>query len=158
MLDPVSNIIAINIHNAIVSAWIEKKILSKHRGRIILELILTHCVNRKKRRLVCECQSAKEDRATIWLKIWWWSQKFYSWRIARPQVKMDRTLYFSKLKNWPRHCMFLVHWNRHFHVNLMRGLPKNAKKKSQWLFEIIQIIRFEMHMDRLNKSENIFGI
>ena len=68
----------------------KKKILSKHRGRIILELILTHCVNRKKRRLDCECQSAKEDRATIWLKIWWWSQKFYSWRIARAQVKKTK--------------------------------------------------------------------
>ena len=54
-------VIAIDNHTAIVSARIEKK----HRGRIILELILTHCVNRKKMGLVCECQSAKEDRATI---------------------------------------------------------------------------------------------
>ena len=28
------------------------------------------------------------------------------------------------------------------------------KKKIQWLFEIIHIIRFEMHIDRLDKSEN----
>jgi hypothetical protein len=38
----------------------------------------------------------------------------------------------------------------------MSGLQKNAKNKfSQVLFEIIHIIRFEMHMDRLDKSENI---
>ena len=60
-----SIVIAINIHTAIVSARIEKKMLLKHGSKIILELILTHCVNRKKRRLDCECQSAKEDRATI---------------------------------------------------------------------------------------------
>ena len=65
LLDPTSNTIAINIHTAMVNARIEKQILSKHRGRIILELILTHCANRKKMGLVCECQSAKEDRATI---------------------------------------------------------------------------------------------
>ena len=31
-----------------------------------------------------------------------------------------------------------------FHVYLMSGLQKNAKKKSRWLFEIIHIIRFEI--------------
>jgi hypothetical protein len=41
----------------------------------------------------------------------------------------------------------------------MNGLQKkNLKKKSRWLFEIIHIIRFEMHMDRPDKSENIYGI
>jgi hypothetical protein len=41
----------------------------------------------------------------------------------------------------------------------MNGLQKkNKKKKSRWLFEIIHIIRFEMHMDRPDKSENIYGI
>ena len=43
-----SIVIAINIHTAIVSARIEKKMLLKHGSKIILELILTHCVNRKK--------------------------------------------------------------------------------------------------------------
>ena len=28
---------------------------------------------------------------------------------------------------------------------------------SRWLFEIIHIIHFEMHMDRQDKFENIFG-
>ena len=32
------------------------------------------------------------------------------------------------------------------------------KKISQWLFQIIHIIRFEMNMDRPDKSENIFWI
>ena len=32
------------------------------------------------------------------------------------------------------------------------------EKKSRWLFEMIHIIRFEMHMDRQDKSENIFWI
>ena len=44
-----------------------------------------------------------------------------------------------------------------FHVHLMSGLQKNAKNKfSLWLFEIIQIIGFEMHMDRQDKSEKVF--
>jgi hypothetical protein len=29
---------------------------------------------------------------------------------------------------------------------------------SKWLFEIIHIIHFEMHMDRPDKFENNFGI
>jgi hypothetical protein len=41
----------------------------------------------------------------------------------------------------------------------MSGLQKyEKKKKSRALFEIIHIIGFEMHMDRPDKSENIFGI
>jgi hypothetical protein len=41
----------------------------------------------------------------------------------------------------------------------MRGLQKDAKKKiSRWLFEIIHIIRFETHMERPDKYENIMGI
>jgi hypothetical protein len=35
---------------------------------------------------------------------------------------------------------------------------KKKKKNSQWLFEIIHILRFEMLMDRPDKSENTFGI
>ena len=37
---------------------------------------------------------------------------------------------------------------------------KKMQKKifSRWLFFKIHIIRFEMHMDRPDKSENIFGI
>jgi hypothetical protein len=37
---------------------------------------------------------------------------------------------------------------------------KNIQKKinSRRLFELIHIIRFEMHMDRPDKSENIFGV
>ena len=42
-----------------------------------------------------------------------------------------------------------------FPVYLINGLQKFF---SQWLFEIIHIILFEMHMDRLDKSENIFGV
>ena len=46
-----------------------------------------------------------------------------------------------------------------FHVYLMNGLQKNAKKKSGWLFdfEINHIFCFKMHMDRPDKSENILG-
>jgi hypothetical protein len=40
----------------------------------------------------------------------------------------------------------------------MRGLQKYAKKISLLLFEIIHIIHFEMHRDRPDKYENIFGI
>jgi hypothetical protein len=40
----------------------------------------------------------------------------------------------------------------------MSGLQKNPKEISQWLFEIIHIIHFEMHMDWPDKSENIFWI
>jgi hypothetical protein len=37
----------------------------------------------------------------------------------------------------------------------MRGLQKYAKTFfSQWLFEIIHIIHFEMHMDRPDKLDN----
>ena len=39
-----------------------------------------------------------------------------------------------------------------------KRVAKICKKNSRWLFEIIHIIRFEMHMDRPDKSENIFGI
>ena len=39
----------------------------------------------------------------------------------------------------------------------MSGLQNNTKI-SQWLFEIIHIIRIEMHMDRPDKSENILDI
>ena len=47
-----------------------------------------------------------------------------------------------------------------FHDYSMSGLQKKCKKKriSQWLFEIIHIICFEMHMDRPDKSEDTFGI
>ena len=41
----------------------------------------------------------------------------------------------------------------------MRELQKNAKKKILAVaFFYIHFIRFEMHMDRSDKSENIFGI
>jgi len=43
-----------------------------------------------------------------------------------------------------------------FFCLLLSGLQKNPKEISQWLFEIIHIIRFEMHMDWPDKSENIF--
>ena len=45
-----------------------------------------------------------------------------------------------------------------FHKSISWGNCKNIKKKSQWLFEKFYIIRFEMHMDSPEKSENIFGI
>ena len=41
-----------------------------------------------------------------------------------------------------------------FNVDLMSRLQKN--KNSRCLFEIIHIIRFEMHMARPDKSENSF--
>ena len=54
------------------------------------------------------------------------------------------------------HCWFLEPKVLHsfeniFHVDLMKELQKYKKKNSQWLFEIIHIIRFEMRMDsRIN--------
>ncbi len=57
------------------------------------------------------------------------------------------------------HCWFLEHWNRqksltniwqYFSSYLMNGLQKYIyKKKLRWLFEVIHIIGFEMHMDLL---------
>ena len=56
------------------------------------------------------------------------------------------------------HPMFLEHWNRQKNISVIRQcfsclldelIAKISKKKiSRWLFEIIHIIRFEMHMDR----------
>jgi hypothetical protein len=40
----------------------------------------------------------------------------------------------------------------------MSGLKKYAKKKFHGGFFLIHFIRFEMHMDRPDKSENILGI
>ena len=47
-------------------------------------------------------------------------------------------------------------WNKEHHF-LKTNWNAEWKKKSQWLFEIIRIIHFEMHMDRPDKFENIFG-
>ena len=67
-----------------------------------------------------------------------------------------------------KHCMFPEHWNRQkilsdirqcFSCLLDEGITKNEKEKiSGWLFFLIHFIRFEMHMDRPDKSENVFGI
>ena len=40
----------------------------------------------------------------------------------------------------------------------MMGLQKNAKEKKITFFFKILFIHFEMHMERQDKSENIFGI
>ena len=55
-------------------------------------------------------------------------------------------------------CSKIKTFDNIFHVDLMRGLQKCEKEISQWLFEIIHIIHFEMDIDRLNKPENISGI
>ena len=55
-------------------------------------------------------------------------------------------------------CSKIKTFDNIFHVDLMRGLQKCVKKNSRWLFEIIHIIHFEMHMDWPDKSENIFWI
>ena len=46
----------------------------------------------------------------------------------------------------------LEHWNSQKTITSIR------QHFSRWLFEIIHIICFEMHMDRPDKSENIVGI
>ena len=86
-----------------------------------------------------------------------YSHKSKDWRSAT-----------SNSKEVPIHCEILEHWNsqksltsvrQHFSCWLDDGIAKICKKKnSWWLFEIIHIIHFEMHMDRPDKSENIFGI
>ena len=65
------------------------------------------------------------------------------------------------------HCRFLEHRNRQ---NILSNIPqrfsclldewieKKCKKKIRDVFFEIHFSRFEMHMDRLDKSENIFGI
>ena len=66
------------------------------------------------------------------------------------------------------HPWFLEPWNRQkslqhiwqrFSYLLDKWIAKISKKNffSRWLFEIIHIIRFEMRMDRPDKSENTFG-
>ena len=67
--------------------------------------------------------------------------------------------------------MFLEHWNRQkilsdirqrFSCLLDEGIAKKCKKmqkkKNHGGFFKIHFIHFEMHMDRLDKSENTFGM
>ena len=65
------------------------------------------------------------------------------------------------------HCWFLEPWNKQksiihiwqrFSCLLDKWIAKILKEKKRWLFEKIHIIRFEMCMDRPDKSENIFWI
>ena len=50
-----------------------------------------------------------------------------------------------------------VTFDNDFHAYLMSGLKKYAKIITVAFFRI-HFIHFEMHMDRLDKFENIFGI
>ena len=61
----------------------------------------------------------------------------------------------SRVLKYPKKC--LQHLTTFFMSTWWLDCKK-MQKKSRWLFEIIHIIRFEMHMDRRDKSENIVGI
>ena len=52
---------------------------------------------------------------------------------------------------------FFLAFDNVFHVYLMRGLQKNEKWFFSVAFFLIHFIRFEIHMDRPDKSENTFG-
>ena len=64
------------------------------------------------------------------------------------------TLYFMEMGK------VFVTFDNIFHVSLMSGLKKYAKKKknSQWLLFFKSTLSILRCMDRPDKSENIFGI
>ncbi len=109
-------------------------------------------------------------------QVWTWKKcqvgSFYSYRLI-PQMIEDLIGYYwvyivkELCGTILLHPYFLEHWNRQkilsdiwqcFSCLLDESIPKNANKKNHCgVFLKIHFIHFEMHMDRPDKSENIFG-